>query len=137
MPFQKGNNANPDGRPKLDATARDLQRILLEDFIFFTTDVAKKSQDDVQKIYDDPKEQMLKKVIASTFLKAYKMGEPSRLIPILERAIGKVREVHQIDINASEMEFENKIKSMSVPELQTYANELITKISEVTNEKSN
>lgn len=137
MPFEKGKIANPHGRPKVEVSARDLQKILLEDFIFFTTDIAKKSIEDVQKVYDDPKEQMLKKVIASTFLKAYKVGEPARLIPILERAIGKVREVHQIDINASDKDFEDKIRCMSVPELQIYANELITKVSEVTSEKSN
>ena len=135
--FVKGTCPNPNGRPKVEVTARDLQKIMLEDFIFFTTDIAKKKVEEVLAICNDPEEQMLKKIIAKIFLKTYQEGDPARLMPIIERAIGKVKEVHQIDLNASDREFQEKVKAMSVPELQTYAGQLITQIKEVTSEKSN
>lgn len=86
--WKPGQSGNPSGRPK---------KLLTRDHVehHFST-MAALSTSELEILCKDPKEPALRVMIARVIIEAIKAGDYSRLNFLLDRSIGKVKDVAEI-----------------------------------------
>lgn len=88
--FKPGVSGNPSGKPKGLLTV-DQVSAMMGRFCHLT-------RDELHKVVSDPKSTMLEVTVASILAKAAKDGDYSRLEFLLQRSVGKVKDVSETTI---------------------------------------
>lgn len=83
--WKPGISGNPGGRPKGQLTVEQVQSIFQE--------IAKLPISEIEKISIDKNESGIRASVAMTFMQALKSGDAARLSFLLDRAVGKVKDV--------------------------------------------
>ena len=91
--FKKGQSGNPKGAPKPEYDIKLIKLLTWKDLALACTVLVFANEPECTRIDMDPEEPMLKKIIAKALLKAWADGNFSMLNQILDRVVGKVREV--------------------------------------------
>jgi uncharacterized protein DUF5681 len=100
QPWQPGQSGNPSGKPKQLITS-DKLRSMIEKLAYLT-------RDGLQDVITDPNTPILELYIASVLAQGIKTGDFSRLAFILDRTLGKPKNVDDTDY---------ELKSLSTEEL--------------------
>lgn len=91
-PFQKGNNANPAGRPKKIYTILKQSGFSRDDIRTAMQEAGWQTSDELQTIIDDPTKPAILKIIARAFIKGAEKGDYRYISEIMQQAIGKPTE---------------------------------------------
>lgn len=89
-PSQPGMTNNPSGRPA-NLLTKDKVASILGRF-------SNMSPTDLQAVLDNPKSTMMEAMVASVMKRALADGDPHRLEFLLQRSIGKVQDMTQIEV---------------------------------------
>jgi hypothetical protein len=99
-PWQPGQSGNPGGRPKLPEVLRGIASLSQSEVCKLVSKYARMTRDELQQAIQAPSTPVLEMAIASIFAQSIKQGDYTRLSFLLDRAIGKVREVSPDDESA-------------------------------------
>lgn len=86
--WKPGQSGNPSGRPKGKLTRDEVEAIMAR----FT----RLSREELQIVVQNPKSTMLEIMVASVMAKAAKDGDCARLNFLLDRSIGKVKDIQEV-----------------------------------------
>jgi hypothetical protein len=96
-PWRKGVSANPSGRPKTPEELKDCTPIELRRLIW---SLWKMPRDDLKKLLANPETPAGVLFLANVYAKGIAQGDSQRLDMLLNRLIGKVKEV--VEVQTSE-----------------------------------
>ncbi len=96
-PWKPGQSGNPSGRPKLPEHLRAIASLTQDEVTKLVSKYARMTRDELQAAVSSTTTPMLEISIASIFAQAAKHGDFSRLAFLLDRAIGKVKDVQVAD----------------------------------------
>lgn len=94
-PWKKGQSGNPGGRPKLPPELRAIKALSVEEINRLVSKYARMAPQDVSALVDAGAIPMLELCIARIFQESAAKGDNMRLSFLLDRAVGKVKEVVQ------------------------------------------
>lgn len=98
--FPAGTSGNPDGRPKLENSEKELRRYTREHIADVINKVGELKDAEVQLLLSDPDSTQMEKVVAKVMLTARSEGTFSELDKMLDRAIGKVPQKTELEMGA-------------------------------------
>lgn len=98
MPFPPGHKG--PGRPKLYNTEKGAKIFNQMDLLRHCNDLIQMGQTDLLKVAKDPNEPAIRVAVASVLLHGIKKGDQARLEMILNRMVGKVRDI--VDLTSSD-----------------------------------
>lgn len=90
-PFQKGNVANPGGRPKVDPIIAKFKQTTYADFIDTLQRYGSYTIPEMRAIQDDPSTTMFQRIFGTVIVKAAE-GDKDARRELFERLWGKVKE---------------------------------------------
>jgi hypothetical protein len=110
-PFQKGQSGNPGGRPKVkgalaeieDFNSAELRKIVSKNFRLTKPEVKAAGESDTLPC--------IEVAIARAIHKGIVTGEVSRIMPLIERTCGKVKEEADVNMVVSAVKQELSLKS--------------------------
>lgn len=97
MPFEPGQSGNPSGRPKLDPDIKRLRGLTRDQFKDLANIILTGTQEDLQRLLDQPETSMLTQWICRVALSGAERGDYRTLDELLNRLIGKVKD--EVDVN--------------------------------------
>lgn len=100
MPFEKGHKKPGPGRPTLHPEIKGVKIMNQLDLLRHCNDLIQMGQEQLLKVAKDPNEPVIRVAVASVLLHGIKKGDQARLEMILNRMVGKVREV--VDLTSSD-----------------------------------
>jgi len=86
--FKPGQSGNPAGKPKDQLSKTTIERLVHR--------LLKLTGNDLQDLVDNPKTASLEALVAKIIQKAIETGDPSRLNFLLDRSIGKVKDIAEV-----------------------------------------
>lgn len=92
MPFQPGNPGGP-GRPLMDPRLKELKNLNRSEVELLIAHLMRGNRDAIARLANDPNASMMQVMIASIIMKGVTTGDPGILNFILDRTIGKVKEI--------------------------------------------
>lgn len=92
-PFRKGQSGNPGGRPKLPADLRDVIRSNQIEVQKLLNKIIWKSQEEVEVLSRNKQVTILEQLVSSVLLRGLNEGCHHRLETILNRVIGKAKDL--------------------------------------------
>ena len=104
--FKKGQSGNPGGAPKNLGEILALRKYNKEKFDTRLTEFMNMSMEDIEKIRDDRKAIGFDIMLASTILKAWELGCPTRMSMFWNRLIGPVKGTYEIRSDLPETHIE-------------------------------
>jgi hypothetical protein len=96
--FKPGQSGNPKGQPKLDKHLKEVQKLTGVRFNAIVSKYASCSKEELYAIVQDPKTSVLDLTVCSILSKAMSQGDHGRLNFLLDRTIGKVKEVKEVQV---------------------------------------
>lgn len=99
-PWPKGVSGNPGGNPKLPEELRAIKSLTQIEACKLISKYARLSRGELEAAVQDPQTPVIELAIASIFAQSIKQGDYTRLSFLLDRAIGKVRDVSPDDESA-------------------------------------
>jgi hypothetical protein len=91
-PFPKGNNANPNGRPKRIYTILKESGYTKDDISTAFAEIGWQTLEDAEAIVKDPTKPLILKTVAMAFIKGATKGDFRYVSEILQHVIGKPKE---------------------------------------------
>lgn len=98
--FKKGQSGNPGGKPKLPKELKDIQQVTTHELQRYISKYFRMNRTQIVKACASEVLPMMEVAIARTLHVAAKNGEFHRLLPLLDRLLGKVKE-HIISVEDS------------------------------------
>jgi hypothetical protein len=99
-PFQKGNNANPNGAPKKIYTIIREMGYSANDLKTSFAELTWYSIKELETVKDDPDKPAIVRIVANQLLIALKSGDMNKVREILEYTLGKPKQ--ETDVNIKE-----------------------------------
>jgi hypothetical protein len=100
--FKPGQSGNPLGAGAHNQELKKLRKLTQQDVADVGTFIVEGDVTALRKLAADKKENALKAVMASVWLRAYDKGDMNAMNAILDRIVGKVKEVKELQgINGS------------------------------------
>jgi hypothetical protein len=96
--IKKGQVLNPHGRPKIPEDLKKARKLTKTRAAQLFELFMNKSVEELEKVCKDKKTTVLEGMIARVAMKAIQEGDPKRLDFMLDRTIGKVKEVKEIQL---------------------------------------
>lgn len=100
--FKKGHKFGK-GQPKIPAEVKKMRKDNIWEYTRIANEISKMSIAELEKLAKDKAQNIIRAFLASSMLKSYAKGEPSRLEPILDRTLGKVKQVMEHSGSVSEI----------------------------------
>lgn len=94
--FKPGQSGNPNGRPMLPADVKQLRELTAIEFTRVVNKYLEMTKSQITEAVQDPKTPALELMVATIMHKAVVGGDHYRLGFILDRCIGKVKEVPEM-----------------------------------------
>jgi hypothetical protein len=114
--WKPGQSGNPGGRPRIPDELRGIQSLSQLEVCKLVSKYARMTKEELQASVQDSKTPVLEMAIASIFAQSIKQGDYTRLAFLLDRAIGKVREVPE-DEDADSAAARGDLKVITTEEL--------------------
>ena len=96
--WKPGQSGNPTGGIPMSAELRKIKRLTGDRFTALVTRYANMDKAQLQAVEEDPTTATLDLVVVSILRKALQHGDQGRLSFLLDRTIGKVKEVKEIQM---------------------------------------
>jgi hypothetical protein len=100
MPFEKGHKKPGPGRPKLYNLEKGNKMFNQLDLLRHCNDLIQMGQTELLKVAKDPDQPVIRVAVASILLHGIKKGDQARIEMILNRMVGKVKDI--IDLSSSD-----------------------------------
>lgn len=113
----KGQVLNPSGRPKLPEYIKEARKMTQVKFADILYKHINSTKIELEKIMNDPKTPALDLIVVMVLAEAVKTGDEKKLNFILDRTIGKVKEVREHHHNITGAVFD--LKKLNTTELET------------------
>lgn len=97
-PYKPGQSGNPSGKPAGLLTKDQVSSVMGK--------FSHSTREQLQAVITNPKSTMLEIMVASVMARAAKDGDPNRMEFLLQRTIGKVQDLSQIELKKWDAEFE-------------------------------
>lgn len=97
-PFKPGQSGNPSGKKKGNLTKAEI-----EDFV---SKCYRMNRSQLKDIIEDPKSEIIQIHIASIMAQGVKKGDFSSLNALLDRSVGKVKDVSEVHQHNHDSEFD-------------------------------
>lgn len=97
--FKKGVSGNPEGRPPLTPEQKALRNLTEAEMVEIGSLVVKGNIAELKKLMKNPKTTVLKAMMAAVAVKTIQSGNPSALDTLLNRLVGKVKDVVEVNSN--------------------------------------
>jgi len=94
--LQKGETANPNGRPKKYVTLLKEQGYKLSEVNDTIQTIMSMDMDELKQVWDNPKATILEKTIANALMTSLKKGSLYSIDTLLNRVYGKPKETSQV-----------------------------------------
>lgn len=107
--FKKGQSGNPLGRPRMSEDERKARLLNKVEFERVLNRYIRMSMLEIKARVEDPKTPSLEQIVAKVIYEAAKRGDERRLSFILDRLIGPVKVILQLD-QVSEAELINETR---------------------------
>ena len=120
----KGQVLNPNGRPKVPEHIKEARKMTQIKFADILYKHINSTHGELQDMMDNPETPALDMIVVKVLAEAIKHGDEKRLNFILDRTIGKVKEVREHHHNITGAIFD--LKKLTAKELETMQ-ELIAK----------
>lgn len=112
--FPKGVSPNPGGKPGLPKALKNVKEFTADEIKRIIAKYMRMAKGDLEAtLKDSAKLPMLEAMIASIIANAYKSGDFSKLDFLLNRSIGKVKDVSEVHTHAVDPEKEKLIDKMN------------------------
>ena len=95
-PFQKGNNANPNGRPKKYVSLLKESGYKLSEINDTIQAMMAMDMDELKSVWDNPRATILEKTIANAMMTSLKKGSLYSLETLLSRAFGNPKQMTEL-----------------------------------------
>lgn len=95
-PFPKGNNANPNGRPKKYVSLLKESGYKLSEINDTIQAMMAMDLDELKSVWDNPKATILEKTIANAMMTSLKKGSLYSLETLLSRAFGNPKQMTEL-----------------------------------------
>lgn len=96
--FLPGHVGNPNGRPKMPKHLQNVKKLSAEKVTRIIAYISEMSQEELVEFTLNPATPMVEVTIAMIFKRAKETGDYSAFNFLLDRSIGKVKEVKQIEL---------------------------------------
>ena len=103
-PWKPGQSGNPSGRQKLPEELRAIKALSPTEVCRIVSKYARMTRIELQKSIDNPDIPMIDLTICSIFAQSAKNGDYQRLAFLLDRAIGKVKEMEHDENDREELQ---------------------------------
>ncbi len=113
-PFQLGNPGGP-GRPQVDPRVKELKALNRGEVELLMAELMRGNRDALASIAIDPNASMMRVMIASIISKGIATGDPSILNFILDRTIGRVKEIEPEDDEHKNELYRHKVALGMIP----------------------
>ncbi len=113
-PFQPGNPGGP-GRPLVDPRVKELKALNRSEVELLMAHLMRGNAESIKKLIEDPHASMMQVMIASIIAKGVTTGDPSILNFILDRTIGKVKEIEPEDDEHKNELYRHKVALGMIP----------------------
>lgn len=101
--WKKGQSGNPGGKPKQLLTIASVSALMGR--------FAHLSEEQLATVLKDPKATVIEKMVGSVIMKAIQAGDYTRLSFLLDRTVGKVKDVSEVhQHNSYDSEFDKQPK---------------------------
>ena len=97
--FKKGQSGNPEGSRLHNPELRAIKRLTNDELIDVCSFMIKGNLDELKTMLDNPKETVLRLMLASVAYKTIVSGDIKGLELFLDRIIGKVKEKTEVTVN--------------------------------------
>ena len=101
-PFQKGQSGNPSGRPRNLLTRTEIEAKISKCY--------RMTRAQLKEIIEDPKSEIVDIHIASIMAQGVKKGDFSSLASLLDRSVGKVKDISEVHQHNYDDEFDKAPK---------------------------
>lgn len=100
MPFEKGHKKPGPGRPRIGPEMKANKIMNQMDLLKHCNDLVQMGTAELSALMKDPNQPVIRVAVASILLHGIKKGDQSRIEMILNRMVGKVRDV--VDLTSSD-----------------------------------
>lgn len=123
--FKPGQSGNPNGRPPVSAEVKRIRKLTNNEIKDVGTLLLEGRESELEEMIKDDETPILKKFMANVCLIGMKSGDEKRLNAILDRIVGKVKDVVQVELpkptiierhDGSTMELGSEIKQVGEDE---------------------
>ncbi len=97
-PFQPGQSGNPNGRPPVSADVLRIRKLTNNEIKEVGSLLLAGRESDLEEMVKNSETPILKKWMANVSLMGLKSGDEKRLNAILDRIVGKVKDVVQVEL---------------------------------------
>ena len=111
MVWAPGQSGNPAGRPRISEELRGIKTLKLDDVRAMCGKYARMTIEQLSAACDDPDTPVMELVVARSLQKAVVEGDMKQLNYVLDRAVGKVKELPE----------GKDVSSMALPEILALA----------------
>lgn len=96
--FKPGQSGNPNGRPKLPDDIRQIRKVNKTEIERVMNKFLSMTKSEISQLVNDQDTPALEIMLASIIVKATTHGDHQRLNFILDRLVGKVKDVVQVEL---------------------------------------
>jgi hypothetical protein len=116
-PWKPGQSGNPSGMPRIPDALRGIHSLTQLEVVKVVSKYARMTREELQRAITATDIPMLELAVASVFAQSAKRGDYQRLAFLLDRAIGKPKEVVE--------DTESKLAGMNDAELMAHVEQII------------
>lgn len=116
--WKKGESGNPKGRPVIPKGSLEIRKLTAEELIEIGTTILRANDAEVERIFSDPNEPYINRIVASILKRTYEQGSSGQFDTMMNRIVGKPKEVVEhlglkpsilVRQDGSEVHFTNQI----------------------------